>query len=159
MRLNELIEPFLDNFRMQDQRKNTHLPILNSSTPNPTKSMTTTIKVHWSYRYPRAPEQYVCQLIHHSASSFKSSPTGQLKFKMSQGSEHGFAKNAHMKGYKDPSCFRYSSHSLWVFDVVYTAKLYKLTGPKCHRKGVIKTPLIYFPFDSHICTSHARKYL
>lgn len=99
-----------------------------------------------------------CQLIYHSSSTFTSSPTGKLKFKMSQGSKHEFAKNAHMKGYKNPFCFGYSSHSLWVFDVVYAAKLYKPTGPKCCSKAVIKQVSFTFPL-THIHTSHTRKYL
>lgn len=72
---------------------------------------------------------------------------------LSQGREQGFAKNVHMKG------FRYSSHSLWAFNVVFTHRLYKPTGPKCYRKGVIKAELVCFPFDSRRHTSHARTYL
>lgn len=72
---------------------------------------------------------------------------------LSQGREQGFAKNVHMKG------FRYSSHSLWAFNVVFTHRLYKPTGPKCYRKGVIKAVLVCFPFDSRRYTSHASTYL
>lgn len=97
--------------------------------------------------------------MHHSSSPFKSSPTEHLKFKMSQGSEHGLGKNAYMKGYKDPSCFRFLSYSLRVFDVVCIAKLYKPTGLKCYQKRSNKNSTHLLPFDSHICISHARKYL
>lgn len=96
-----------------------------------------TINVIWTFKvYSCSPEQ--CVWI---TAAVPSKPC-----QASQGSEHELTENAHMKG------FHYLSHSLWVFYVVCTPKLYKSTWPKCCRLTYILLPRKKIPSARVSCS-------